>query len=251
MYVCPPRWPDKGIGQRLHRPPVPGAVGPSSGPPTEHSPHPPPAAHRPPCHPRWARMAAAREHRRGPAAQGRTVSSWGCEVKARTFLSVGVPRRTRDRRVRWPTTQDTSTRCRECRCTCQIWTGAASQRSLWGQSQEEAEKAARRRGQEGARTAAVTLLRGRLGDCSPGVTWTQGGREGCQCGLRSQATWAAGTANQAQGRAVTALRGRPRPGGQQAELRSPASAAGTAGRGSFLENGLSNASPPRCGPLCP
>lgn len=145
-----------------------------------------PAHCPPPAPPSQVGENGSTENRRGPAAQGRTVSSWGCEVKACTFLSVGVPRRTRDRRVRWPTTQDTSTRCRECRCTCQIWTGVASQRSLWGQSQDEAEKAARRRGQEGARTAAVTLLRGRLGDCSPGVTWTQGDERDVSVGFAAR-----------------------------------------------------------------
>ena len=66
-------------------------------------------------------------------AEGHTVSSWGWELKAFTFLTVCIPRRTRARRVRWPVTQETSTRCREWRWTCQVWTGVASQRSLRGQ----------------------------------------------------------------------------------------------------------------------
>lgn len=55
-------------------------------------------------------------------------------MKALTFLTVCVPRRTRDRRVSWPVTQETSTRCSECRYTCQVCTGTASQRSLQDRS---------------------------------------------------------------------------------------------------------------------
>lgn len=192
-------------------------MSPSSGPPTERSPCPRP----PPAPPSQVGENGRAREPRGSGSQGRTVSSWGCEVKARTFLSVGVPRRTRDRRVRWPTTQETSTRCSECRWTCQIWTGADSQRSLWGQKPGGSREGCPEEGAGGGADAAVTLLRGRLGDGSPGVTWTWGAREGCRCELRSQAPWAAGTPNQARGKAVAVLRGRPRPGGQQARAQEP------------------------------
>lgn len=160
-------------------------------------------------------------------------------------------------------TQATSTRCREWRQTCQIWTGVASQRSLRGtEAVAVLARTRHRRGREGGcchPAPSPSGAGGLEGDATPlpgrrprgGVQLrpdvdTPQGPEGERgCGLEPSAPWAGVTPHQVPGKPMggpmrqrTWARGSRRP-----ERGSPRQLPGAQDAGPSLQNGLRHASP--------